>query len=330
MVAMSWNAPNVVFDLVRRYQITCEARQSGTIRASHQRGYVGEIEASFRQGEKRGMPVELLDKTKMAELTGSDRYENGFIDRRGGHVNPLGYARGLAQAAQQAGATICGGTPAMRIWRDAGKWHVETPTGTVHADRLVLGTNGYTDDVWPDLKRTIVPVYSGIVASEPLPDDVAKDIFPIRSSLYEIGMVTVYYRLDANNRVLMGGRCRQSDATGPDQLGFLKEHTFRLWPQLRQLKFTHGWNGQLAVTRDYYPHIHEPAEGVLVCLGYNGRGVAMSSTMGQQLAHRTLGGKTAEIDMPITDLKGIPFHGLWKTAVAARITYGRIRDWLNT
>ena len=88
-------------------------------------------------------------------------------------------------------------------------------------------------------------------------------------------------------------------------------------------------NGQLAVTTDHYPHIHEPAEGVLVCLGYNGRGVAMSTTMGPQLARRILGGTAAEIDMPITTLKQVPFHGLWKTAVAARITYGRIRDLLS-
>jgi hypothetical protein len=66
-----------------------------------------------------------------------------------------------------------------------------------------------------------------------------------------------------------------------------------------------------------------------VCLGYNGRGVAMSTAMGPQLAKRTLGGAEAEIDMPITGMKPIPFHGLWKSAVAARIAYGRIRDSLH-
>jgi glycine/D-amino acid oxidase-like deaminating enzyme len=80
---------------------------------------------------------------------------------------------------------------------------------------------------------------------------------------------------------------------------------------------------------DHYPHIHEPADGVLVCLGYNGRGVAMSTTMGPELARRVMGGKAAEINMPITDFKTIPFQGLWRAAVAARITYGRIRDYLH-
>lgn len=329
MVELSWNAPNVVFDLVRRHQITCEASQTGTIRAAYTAGSAAEVQSSFEQGARRGMPVELLDPAGAAAATGTQRYVRALLDRRGGHVNPLGYARGLAQAAMQAGAVIHGGSPATRVWRDGGRWNVRTPTGAVSAEKLVVATNGYTDDVWPDLRRTIVPVYSGIVASEPLPENVARDIFPLRSSLYELGKVTVYYRLDASNRVLMGGRCQQSPVNSADEMQFLVRYTHRLWPQLRQVKFTHGWNGQLAVTMDHYPHIHEPADGVMVCLGYNGRGVAMSTAMGPQLARRILGGRTSEIDMPITDLKAIPFHGLWKTAVAARITYGRIRDYLN-
>jgi len=329
MVELSWNAPNVVFDLVRRHQITCEASQTGTIRAAYTASSAAEVQASFEQGARRGMPVELLDPAGAAAATGTQRYVRALLDRRGGHVNPLGYARGLAQAAMQAGAAIHGSSPATRVWRDGGRWNVRTPAGTVSAEKLVLATNGYTDEVWPDLRRTIVPVYSGIVASEPLPEAVARDIFPLRSSLYELGKVTVYYRLDASNRVLMGGRCQQSPVDSADQMQFLVRYTRRLWPQLRGVKFTHGWNGQLAVTMDHYPHIHEPADGVMVCLGYNGRGVAMSTAMGPQLARRILGGKTSEIDMPITDLKAIPFHGLWKTAVAARITYGRIRDYLN-
>jgi len=329
MVAMSWNAPEILFDLVRRHQIPCDASQTGTVRAAWQAGNEAEIRAAHEQGARRGMPVELLERAQTAEVTGTNRYLCALLDRRGGHVNPLGYARGLAQTAIQAGAAVHGATPARRVWRDGGKWHVQTPTGTVHAERLVLATNGYTDDLWPALRRTLIPVYSAVVASEPLPDEVARAIFPLRASLYELGKITTYYRLDRQNRVLMGGRSRQGPVAGPDDLGFLRRYAERLWPQIRGVRWTHGWNGQLAITSDHYPHIHEPAEGVTVCLGYNGRGVAMASAMGPQLARRVLGGRAAEIDMPITDLKPVPFHALWKTAVAARLVYGRIRDYLH-
>ena len=93
-----------------------------------------------------------------------------MLDRRGGQVNPLGYARGLAQAAMQAGAGVYGDTPALSVQRPGAAWHVRTPTGTVRADKLILATNGYTDDLWPKLRRSIVPVFSAIAASEPVPE----------------------------------------------------------------------------------------------------------------------------------------------------------------
>ena len=329
MVEMSWNAPNVVFNLIAQHQIACEASQSGTMRAAFQQNNVAEIETAFEQGARRGMPVDLLDRAAMRQKIGAERYLRALLDNRGGHVNPLGYARGMAQAAQQLGVTIHGGSPAEKIWRDGTSWKVQTPTGAVTAERLVIGTNGYTDDLWPKLRKSVVPVYSGIAASEPIPEEVARDIMPHRASLYELGKVTTYYRLDRQNRILMGGRSRQSPISAANDVQWMVDYAQRLWPQIKPFKWTHGWNGQLAITPDHYPHIHEPAPGVLVCVAYNGRGVAMATAMGPQLAKRTLGGGQADIDMPITDLKEIPFHALWKTAVHARVLYGRVRDYLH-
>jgi glycine/D-amino acid oxidase-like deaminating enzyme len=324
MVALSGDAPNVVFRLIERHQIECDALQSGTVRAALSARDAAAVRASAEQGRRRGGPVELLDRDAVRAATGTVRYACAMLDRRGGQVNPLGYARGLAQAAIQAGAAVHGATPALEVKRN-GIWNVRTPTGTVGADKLILATNGYTDDVWPGLRRSLVPVFSGIVASEPLPEP----LMPARPSLYEIGRVTVYYRFDRANRLLMGGRSIQRDIAEPRELQYLIDYAERLWPKVRGAHWTHAWSGQLAITPDHYPHVHEPDESVLVCLGYNGRGVAMSTAMGPQLARRAIGGRTATIDMPITTMKEIPFHALWRSAVKARVVYGRIRDWLG-
>jgi glycine/D-amino acid oxidase-like deaminating enzyme len=329
MVALSGNAPNVVFELIQRHQIDCQALQSGTLRAAVSERDTAGIRATGVQWERREAPVALLDAAALRQTTGTARYVSALLDRRGGQVNPLGYARGLAQAATQAGAAIFGGTPAQRVQRDGALWHVATPTGTVRADKLVLATNGYSDDLWSGLRRSIVPVFSAIVASEPLPEGLANDIMPSRSVLYELGRVTVYYRLDRDNRLLMGGRCVQREITEPRELRYLVDYACRLWPALRGIGWTHGWSGQLAITQDHYPHVHEPHDDALVCLGYNGRGVAMSTAMGPQLAHRIIGGRAAEFDMPITTMREIPFHALWRSAVTARMIHGRIRDWLG-
>jgi len=329
MVSMSWDAPNVVFDLIRRHQIISEALQSGTLRAAFTARSAEAVRRSAAQCAGRGMPVDVLERDGIAGASGTRRYVAAMLDRRGGRVNPLGYARGLAQAAIQAGAAVHGETPVLRVGRNRSEWHLATPRGIVRAEHVLLATNGYTDDLWPGLRRSIVPVFSAIAATEPLPPDLAAAIMPTGAVLYEAETVTVYYRQDQAGRLLMGGRSPSRDIAAPGDLGYLIRYARRLWPRLAGLRWTHGWSGQLAITPDHYPHVHEPAPGVTVCFGYNGRGVAMATAMGPQLARRILGGTEATIDMPVTTMREIPLHALWRSAVAARIAYARIHAWLG-
>jgi glycine/D-amino acid oxidase-like deaminating enzyme len=101
-----------------------------------------------------------------------------------------------------------------------------------------------------------------------------------------------------------------------------------LWPALAEAQWTHAWGGRLAMTWDQYLHIHEPADGVLICLGYNGRGIAMATAMGAQLARRLVN-PASEFDMPITGMKAIRLHALWPLAVRAAIARGRLEDSLG-
>jgi glycine/D-amino acid oxidase-like deaminating enzyme len=273
----------------------------------------------------RGAPVELLEREAIARATGADRYLCGALDRRGGSVNPLGYARGLADAAIRAGAAIHGGAKAVEVERRGASWAVVTPEGTVTADWLVLATNGYSDELWPGLRQTIIPVYSGIVATEPLPEDVAKRILPMRTVLYEHEDITVYYRLDISNRLLMGGRSRLRTLERPNDFQDLIAYTKRLWPFIGNPRWTHGWNGQLALTLDHYPHLTEPADNVIACLGYNGRGIAMATAMGAEIARRITGTPAADLDMPVKSaLEPIRLHRFWPIGVTARLAYGRL------
>jgi glycine/D-amino acid oxidase-like deaminating enzyme len=329
MVALSGNAPNLVFDLIQRHQISCAALRSGTLRSAITAHGAKDVRASAEQWVRRGAPVSVLARDDITAATGTQRYHAAMLDRRGGQLNPLSYARGLARTAIQQGAAVHSATSVRQLRKTPGGWHVQTDTGTITAEKLILATNGYTDGLWPGLRRSLVPLFSAIAATEPLPESIVQSIMPTRSSLYEIGSITVYYRFDTDNRLLMGGRSVQRDVTAPEELRYLTHYAARLWPVLRDARWTHGWSGRLAYTPDHYPHIHEPDPSVLVCLGYNGRGVAMSTAMGPQLARRAIGGTTAEIDMPIAAIKQIPFHALWRSGVAARVAYGRIRDMLG-
>ena len=329
MVALAGAAPGYVFELIERHQMVCEAARGGTIRAAIATSPLCNVRAAAEQWSRRDAPVEFLDAESITKITGTRRYRGGLIDRRGGSVNPLGYARGIADAARKAGAKLHGGTPALRMRRDGARWRIDTPSGAIRAEHVVIGTNAYTDALWPRLRATVVPVYSGIAATEPLPRDVVAEMLPLRSVLYEQSHFYAYYRFDAQGRFLMGGRSRLADTPRPEHFRHLVDYARKLFPRLGTARWTHFWNGRVAITADRYPHIHEPAPGIHVGLGYNGRGIAMATAMGRLLAKRVLGAPAAEVDLPITRIKAIPFHFLWPAVVTAQLVAGQVRGWLE-
>jgi glycine/D-amino acid oxidase-like deaminating enzyme len=325
MNTLAGAAPALVFELVRRHGIDCDARQNGTLRAAVRARHVAAIQRTCAQLERRGAPVELLAGAALARATGTGRYACAMLDRRGGDLNPLSYARGLARAAIEAGARVHAHTRVCGMKRSDGGWRLDTGRAAVTATQVVLASNGYTDPLWPGLRRTIVPLFGAIAASAPLGDAAARSILPDRPVLYESGNITVYYRIDSQQRLLIGGRGPMREIAGPAAIPHLTRYAARLWRGLEGIEWTHAWGGRLAMTRDHYPHVHEPAAGVLICLGYNGRGVAMATAMGRALAER-MAHPSAVFDMPLTPLEPIPMHAFWPLAVKAAILSGRVRD----
>ncbi len=329
MIAFSGSAPDKVFQMIAEAGIACEAQRTGTIRAAFSPGSVAFLERATADLQRRGAPVEFLDRAAMAKITGSVRYAAGALDRRGGSLNPLAYSRGLAHAAAAAGAALFARTRVAGLTRDSDGWTLTAHGGRLRAGRVILATNGYTDDLFPELKRSVVPVYGGIIASAPLPQAAADRILPGRHVLYEHESITVYYRLDAAGRLLIGGRSRLRPLHGPDRFPDLKRYTRRLWPFLGDVDWTHGWNGQLAITADHYPNLTSPAPGLIACIGYNGRGVAMGTAIGGELAGWATGTDTSALDMPVRPFKAFPFHRFWPVGAAIRIAYGRARNALG-
>lgn len=326
LVAFGWGAAEATFALIRRWQIACQARQGGTLRAACQPRHADGVRRSAEQAMRRGLPVTLLEGDAVRGATGHGRYLVIMRDASGGDLQPLDYARGLADAAQRAGAVIHGATPVTTLAREGGRWRVATPRGAVRAEKVVLGTNGYTDDLWPGLRRSVVPVFSSIAATAPLPADVAAGIMPMRASLYESGHITVYLRVDQAGRLLIGGRGPQRPIASPGPVRYLVRYAERLWPGLAGVAWTHGWNGQLAMTTDHYPHLHEAAPGLLACLGYNGRGVALATAMGGEIALLATGTPARDIPLPVTPIQPIPLHRFWRLGVMAKVLEGRLRD----
>lgn len=328
LTSLALGGPERLFDLIRRLHIECDSAQCGTLRAARTPGSVKALQVAASQWRRYGVPVELWDQERMAAETGTTRYAAGMYDPRGGAVNPLALARGLARAAQRAGAAIHSPTPVVALRRMGTSWEVHTPAAIVRADKVVIATQAYSDELWPGLRRSVIPVFSSIVATEPMPGDLAASVLPGKQVVYESGRVAVYFRRDRCNRLLIGGRGLQRDARERDDLQHLIRYASRLWPALRGLGWTHWWNGQLAFTRDLYPKFHVPAPGLYVLVGF-ARGVALSVVFGAELAALLAGSALASFPLPVCPIRPFPLHRLWRLGVVARVLHGRLLDGLG-
>lgn len=104
LIKRQTDAANLVFDLIRRHRIDCEGVQTGYVKAAHAPGVLPKMEQQCGYYQSVGKATKLLSRDEVEYMTGSPRYYGGWFHPEGGHLNPLGYARGLARAAMVAGA----------------------------------------------------------------------------------------------------------------------------------------------------------------------------------------------------------------------------------
>jgi len=324
-VAFAGGTADTVFGLIRRHGMDVPHTRAGWIQGAHTATGMREAERRAGQWARRGADVAVLDRHEAEAELGTASYQGGWVDRRGGGVQPLAYARGLARAALQAGAAIHGGTRAAAIERRDGRFLVRTAHGpSIRADRVLLATNGYTGDLVPGLRRTVIAVNSFQVATEPLSGNVRRSILPNGHVSSDTRKLLLYFRLDHEGRLLMGGRGPFREPQGPGDWAHLERVLAKVYPQVAGTLIAYRWCGRVAVTRDFLPHLHEPEPGLLMDIGCMGRGVGLQSSMGAALARHMLTGEA--LPLPATRVQPIPLHGLQSLYVAATIAWYRAND----
>lgn len=320
------DGPDYLFRLIERLGIRCNARQNGWIQPAHSEGALATVQRRARQWQRRGASTQILGDKEAAKLLGSDAYLGGWLDRRGGGIQPLSYARGLAAAAADRGARIYAGSPALRTVRDGNGWRIETQNGSLTADTLVLATNAYTDDLWPGLRRSVVPTFSLQVATGPLPEAIRRTVLPEGQLASDTLRLLRYYQIDGDGRFVLGARGPFRDGVALADAGEQLRHIRQLYPQLNGVPFSYVWSGQVAITADHLPHLHVLAPSVFAALGFNGRGVALTTTMGRFLAALASGTPIEAVDFPVAPLRPLPLHAFNRLGVRIVTQYYRLRD----
>ena len=287
--ALSEEAKAQVAALIARHAIACELKY-GLIIAAHNsaaaRALAQDREHLARfYGYNR---LHMLSETEAAEEIGTSIYRGARLDSGGGHLQPLLYVRGLAAAAESAGAQIFEQSAARRIETMRNGVEIVTDGGSVTADRVLLATDAFTGTVAPALDRFIGHIESFITATAPIPGTIAPKLLPGDAAVADTRHVLDYYRKSADGRLLFAGR--EAYFGMPKNIAALvRPRLLRVFPQLRDVPIEYAWSGTVGITVTRMPHFGKLSGRIFFGHGYSGQGVALATLGGKLLAEAALG-----------------------------------------
>lgn len=329
-VALLRDSAGHLFNEVRRLGISCEAEQTGWIQPAHTPGRIRISERRVEQWRRHGADVVLLDRAQTSQLIGSDTWFGGWMAPSGGHINPLAFTRGLAAVFVRAGGALYGNTPARGMRHDGERWEVITPSGRIRANALVLATHALTDHFSPELHRElaheVVPTYSWMLATQPLDEATRGRVLPSRMALSDTHGDLHFARYDARHRLISGGAVISPNNAVDKLRPMVVRRLQHMFPSIGPVEIQFAWSGFIGMTDDYHPRVHQLGPAGFTWLGCNGRGIALSVSMGRELARAALGDDVRSLALPIEPIRPLPLHGLARRFGPLKLLLYRWRD----
>jgi glycine/D-amino acid oxidase-like deaminating enzyme len=278
--------------------------------------------------------LRIIPPNELASEIGSRSYAGGIVYDRSAGLHPARYAAGLARTAMAAGAAIYEHTPVTRI-RPASRegatgYEVITRRSPIFAPEVVIATGAYTDGAIPALRRRIIPIGSFIIATDPLPEALARELSPRNRMIFDSQHFLHYYRLTPDHRMLFGGRAAffpATDRTIARSAAILRRDLVSVFPQLAATNIGYAWGGTLDFCFDTMPHITRVG-GMFAAAGFAGHGVAMATYAGALIAAQLRG---VPMDNPFAE---IPFrtapaglHAAVKWGLPLIAAWYKLQDW---
>ncbi|ASY38018.1 L-pipecolate oxidase [Taylorella equigenitalis] len=279
------DAPSLVWNTIDRFQIDAQDVRVGNLHMGHNAAGEADVDDRYKQFSSRGVDCEVLTGSKCLEYTGTTAIKKALLDRRAGTINPYAYVTGLAKAAKNLGVKIYEHTSVKAIVKSDGKWQVQTESNSVTSEKVVIGTNAYTEGEWTEILKSIYFVGYYQIATEPMSGDPDADkVMPYRTGSWDTRLALSTFRRDKEDRVLLG---TVGFHEGKESLyvswanAVLKKYYPELAPKA---KWQYRWSGRFGFTQDHIMRVFEPAPGIVTATAYNGRGITTGTMMGKCFA----------------------------------------------
>nr|WP_208524143.1 FAD-binding oxidoreductase [Serratia marcescens] len=251
------------------------ARQEKTLR-----GWLKEFRAVAPQEE-----IELYTGAEVKQVVGSDAYSCALKHMGGGHVHSLNLLLGEAKALSGYGVKIFENSSVLNV-EYGPRITVRTAMGSVRANKMLWACNGFLNGMEPQIYRKTINTYAFQLATEPLSDDLIRQISPIRGAYSDIRPVIDYYRVTNENRLLFGSATRLIEYFPSDLKAWNRNLMLKVFPYLKDVKIDLAWGGPLCCSANLFPQIGTlpDRDNVFYVQGYSGFGVTPSHIVCKVLA----------------------------------------------
>ncbi len=310
-------AVDLLRDLVKELGLDCDYEHPGFLRVATSEKYIKRIQHEIELAHKLGLTgIEWLDQDQTREQVNSPMYMGAWWEPRCGILNPAKLSWSWAEAIRPMGVEIYEKTAVTEVKKRKDGILLMTPNGSVRAQKVVLATNAWTH-FFPELKRKQVPIWTHIVITEPLSDAQYQSIgWQNRQGIEDARNLVHYYRLTADNRIVMGGRDISLSKGFYDMDRDDNEETFHslrndvreLFPPLKDVQFTDAWGGPVSIPLDMAPAIgYMGDKRVVYSIGCMGHGVSLTHLNGQTIRDLILERKTDLSDVFFVNRKTFPW-----------------------
>ncbi|WP_158747756.1 FAD-binding oxidoreductase [Acidisphaera sp. L21] len=325
LIEATGKAPGLVFDLIEKHGIACSVRRNGLLFAANSEAGLHGLQTRSLFWQERGAPVEMLSRGATASAIGSELYPAAMLDRRGGTLNPVAYAQGLAAAAIRHGATIHTQTRVTGLSPAGSGWTITTAAGSVTAATVVVASDAYTDGFAPQIRKSLIPMRAYQLVSEPLSDNLRATILPQGHALTDTRRLFSGIRLHRDGRLQIG-LDGPVFSDGQPYIDKATQRVQRLFPQIGAINWQECWSGWVSMTANHYPQLVRLAPNCLGALGYSGRGIALATLCGHELARHITGTPDTELALPMGVPKPIAVRPFAAPMVGGLMTLYRALD----
>ncbi len=277
-------------NLIEAEKLDVDYVRRGRFLGAHSRSaYDAMLKRAEEQRQSLGMTIHAIPPEQQRREIGSDFYFGGTVTEEAASLNPAKLHREFRRMAERAGVLIRGRAGVEQIERMAGGYRLRTTRGSVDAAQVVVATNAYTGPLTPQFRRGLVPVTAYMMATEEMPEDLARECMPTNRTGGDTKRAIYAFRLSPDGRrIIFAARAKWHDGDEREAGAILHGHLCRVWPQLRGIRVSHAWKGRIAFTFDGVPHLGSE-NGLHFVVGCNSSGVVRMSWLGRQMGLKIAG-----------------------------------------